>query len=179
MTPAEKRDASCKKCGLMFHKSNTCVNTERFCFYCHKKGREKKDCRKLKDQKSINATILNPFGFVYDTKIYQTSKTPQTYLEAMTCSESSKWITAIQSELEAINQHEVWKIVERKQGMKSIPLKWVFTVKDNGVCKTRLVVVGCKDTEKYTPEETASPTPALSVVKLLFALSVSRNWHVE
>ncbi|XP_044759293.1 uncharacterized protein LOC123317015 [Coccinella septempunctata] len=54
MTPAEKRDASCRKCGLMFHKSNTCVNTERFCFYCHKKGHEKKDCRKLKDQKSKN-----------------------------------------------------------------------------------------------------------------------------
>lgn len=71
---------------------------------------------------------MQQFCFVYDTKIYETSKTPQSYLEAITCSESSKWITAIQSELEAINEHKVWEVVEGKQGLKSIPLKWVFTM---------------------------------------------------
>ncbi|XP_045475413.1 uncharacterized protein LOC123681205 [Harmonia axyridis] len=54
MTPAEKREASCKKCGLLFHRSAACTNTERFCYYCHKKGHEKKDCRKLKEYKSKN-----------------------------------------------------------------------------------------------------------------------------
>ncbi|XP_045469080.1 uncharacterized protein LOC123676868 [Harmonia axyridis] len=62
MTPPEKREASCKKCGLLFHRSAACTNTERFCYYCHKKGHEKKHCRKLKEYKSSKSLFdLNNF----------------------------------------------------------------------------------------------------------------------
>ncbi|XP_044766622.1 uncharacterized protein LOC123322701 isoform X2 [Coccinella septempunctata] len=52
MTPEEKRSSRCTKCGLLFHKAAECKNDGRFCFFCHRKGHDKKDCKKLQTLKS-------------------------------------------------------------------------------------------------------------------------------
>lgn len=62
MTVDEKKAARCNKCGLLFHKAANCKNETRFCYFCHKKGHEKKDCRKLKTK--LSKFPLNVSKFV-------------------------------------------------------------------------------------------------------------------
>lgn len=61
-------------------------------------------------------------------------------------------------ELQALYDHDVWDIVPFPRHKCVIPVKWVFTIKDNGTPKARLVVVGIHNTEPYSKNETSSPT---------------------
>lgn len=53
--------------------------------------------------------------------------------------------------------------------MKILLVKWLFGIKKDGTRKACLVVVGCKDPEKYTPADLASPTPSFDMIRLLLA----------
>lgn len=89
-----------------------------------------------------------------------------------------KWNTPIESELSAMEKHEVWEIVPCVKGMNVIPLKWVFTVKDDGTHKARLVAVGCRDKEEYNPADTTTPTPSISLIRWLFAIVLEFGWKM-
>jgi histone deacetylase 1/2 len=74
--------------------------------------------------------------------------------------------------------HGVWTVTDRTPKMKPIPLKWIHTVKHDGTRKSRLVVVGCKDTENYTKEEKASPTPQPIIFRWILTLAVINSWEL-
>jgi hypothetical protein len=44
MTPQEKKEARCSKCGEYFHVAKDCVNAGRMCFKCNEYGHEAKNC---------------------------------------------------------------------------------------------------------------------------------------
>lgn len=128
---------------------------------------------------NIYKCALNPYTYVCDNNIYAADNIPQSYSEAITCKDKSKWQVAIQSELQSLAQHQVWKLVPYTEDIKPIPLKWIFNVKSDGTYKARLVVVGCRDPEKYAPEDLASPTPSPLVTKWFLAISARFKWHLE
>ena len=130
-------------------------------------------------QITLNACILNPYGYCNPHEIYPTDNIPQSYQEALKSPDRVKWLAAIQEEFAAMDKYAVWTVVERTPGIRAIPLKWLFTIKPNCTYKARIVAVGCRDTEEYSSDDTASPTPSPSVVKLFLALSVHFQWHVE
>jgi hypothetical protein len=103
---------------------------------------------------------------------------PVTYGEAMSKEFAALWSPAIKAELDAMENKNVWTIVPRVKGMKIVPLKWIFTVKDDGTRKARLVAVGCKDKEVYTSEETASPTPGATSIRWFLANAQKHNWDI-
>jgi len=57
----------------------------------------------------------------------------------------------------------------RTKSIPTIPAKWVFGIKGNGQKKARLVVVGCRDTEIYSPNDKTSPTPSMDTTRWLLA----------
>lgn len=91
----------------------------------------------------------------------------------------AKWGPPIKAELDAITQHHVWDLVPRQKGMNVIPLKWIFTIKENGSSKARLVAVWSKDKEVYTSMDTASPTPSPTTIRWIFALAVKFLWPIK
>lgn len=116
----------------------------------------------------------------FDKHIYTCDKVPLTYGEATTGSEKDKWNAAIKSELESISKNKVWEIVPKKPKQKGIvPLKWIFSIKSDNTYKARLVAVGCKDSEVYTPAEKASPTPSGITVRWLLAFVACKNWKIQ
>jgi hypothetical protein len=78
----------------------------------------------------------------------------------------------IKSELDALTKHHVWDIIPCEKNMQVVPVKWVFTVKDDGTHKARLVVRSCSDKEVYSALDSASPTPSIATVQWVIAVAV-------
>lgn len=118
--------------------------------------------------------------FKLDSDILSLTNVPITYKEAISGPDRLKWIPAIKKELECMNKHKVWTVVPREKEMSIVPVKWIFTIKKDNTYKARLVAVGCRDTEKYTSAEKATPTPSSDTVRWLIAhVSYSKTKLVQ
>jgi len=82
-----------------------------------------------------------------------------TFKEAISGPERELWRPAIKRELDSMNQHNIWTIVSKTKDRPIVPVKWIFHIKHDGTRKARLVAVGCRDPEKYSPTEKFSLTP--------------------
>ena len=58
-----------------------------------------------------------------------------TYKEAMSSSESSKWLIAMMQEMKSLVENEAWNITEAAKKKKIVGCKWIFKKEDhsNGV----------------------------------------------
>ena len=65
---------------------------------------------------------------------------PLTLKEARPYEHSNKWKFAIQKEIRALHENNIWELVELPEGKKPIPNKWIYKVKTlEGKPKYRLV----------------------------------------
>lgn len=55
-------------------------------------------------------------------------------------SDSSKWICAIEEEMQSLLKNQTWDLVPLPKGNCAIGCKWIYKVKDDGRYKARLVV---------------------------------------
>ena len=74
---------------------------------------------------------------------------PTTYQEAITCTDSDKWLGAMKAEMDSMYENQLWNLVDPLEGVKPIGCKWVFKRKtdmDGNVItyKGRLVAKGFK-----------------------------------
>ena len=73
---------------------------------------------------------------------------PSTYEEAVSCSDSGKWMIAMPEEMESLHKNRTWDMVRLPKGKKAIQWKWVFKKKEgtpgfeNERYKVRLVAKG-------------------------------------
>ena len=121
----------------------------------------------------------NHFGD-FDKNIFTAHQNQHlTYTQALSGPDAEKWQLAIQKELNAMERYEVWNIVPKPKDRQVIPLKWVFSIKSNGTYKARLVAVGCRDKNKASELETASPTPLATTIRWLFILASNYGWDMR
>ena len=52
-----------------------------------------------------------------------------TYLQAISCNNSTKWIDALNDEIKSIDYNKVWELVKLPEGHKRVGCKWVFKIK--------------------------------------------------
>ncbi|RDY02432.1 hypothetical protein CR513_14105, partial [Mucuna pruriens] len=57
---------------------------------------------------------------------------PSTFQEAVSGSDASLWMTAMQEEIEALHRNKTWNLVELPKGRKAIGNKWVYKIKRDG-----------------------------------------------
>lgn len=115
----------------------------------------------------------------YDPNVFTAHQNQSlTYHEAITGLDSVKWLETINKELEAMKRYDVWEIVPKRKDVQTIPIKWIFSLKSNGMYKARLVVVGCRDKNKAARVETTSPTPTSGSIKWLFILASKFGWNM-
>ena len=72
---------------------------------------------------------------------------PSTYAEAMMDLDFEKWQSAMKSEIDSMNENQVWNLVDFLDGHRTIECKWIYKKKidmDGNVhiYKARLVAKG-------------------------------------
>ena len=53
-------------------------------------------------------------------------KERQTYHEAITSGKSTRWIAAMNEEIESLQKKHTWQLVEKPKNQKIVDCKWVF-----------------------------------------------------
>ena len=100
---------------------------------------------------------------------------PVTYKQAMLSDEAEKWKIAMDSEMSAHYSNNTWDLVLLPKDRKAIGNRWVFTKKDDGRYKARLVAQGFSQVPGEDYLDTFSPVIRYESVKLLLAFSAVDN----
>lgn len=96
---------------------------------------------------------------------------PSSYSEAVKSGEG--WNKAIETELEALEKFETWEPAKLPEGVKPIDTKWVFTTKQNGLKKARLVARGFQEECTY---DVYSPVAKMSTVRMMLSFALNKNY---
>ena len=106
---------------------------------------------------------------------------PSTFHQA---SQDSRWLTAMQTKIEALNANHTWEFVKLPSNGVAIGSKWVYKIKrhaDGSIerFKARLVAQGYTQTEGLDYFETCSPVAKLSTIRVLLSLVSIHGWHLH
>lgn len=103
-----------------------------------------------------------------------------TYEDAITGPDKEKWIAAIQSEKNSLEDNKVWEMVDKsKTGKRKIlSNKWILKIKGDGKYKARLVVRGYEQRHGIDYEETFSPVINISSIRIILAIAANKEYHI-
>lgn len=102
---------------------------------------------------------------------------PQSYAEAMGSNKAEQWRVACDAEMNMMKTMNVWRVVDKPDGMVPIDLKWVFTYKKvdeqgNPVkFKACLVAKGFRQREGINYQETFAPTATFAGLRILLTIA--------
>ncbi|XP_075080277.1 uncharacterized protein LOC142165802 [Nicotiana tabacum] len=110
--------------------------------------------------------------------IFSVLRESYTFKEAF---KDERWITAMQHEVQALEDNRTWEVVDLPLGKTSIGSKWVYKIKfkvDGEIerFKTRLVAKGYNQQEGLDYDETFSPVAKMVTVRSVIALAASKDW---
>jgi hypothetical protein len=66
---------------------------------------------------------------VYNTEEFQMEGDPTSFEEAMRSEHSSKWLKAMEDEIESMSTNKVWDLEPIPKGAKAVGCKWVYKTK--------------------------------------------------
>eukprot|EP00924_Labyrinthula_sp_SR-Ha-C_P011818 augustus_masked-scaffold_88-processed-gene-0.52-mRNA-1 protein AED:1.00 eAED:1.00 QI:0/0/0/0/1/1/2/0/550 len=106
---------------------------------------------------------------------------PKNFAQITGRKDATEWLKAYNQEvesLECIGEFDVVQLRDVPVGVKPLPLKELFTIKDRGRKKVRLAVKG--DLEKPTDDEdNYAPTGRFEIVRLLISVAASKGWKIR
>lgn len=111
-------------------------------------------------------------------------KDPTTYKAAMKCDDKEKWKTAMENELQSLQENNVWDLVKLPKDREVVGSKWVFRVKTNpdgsvDRYKARLVAQGYSQRPGLDYDETFSPVVRSESVRMMIALAAKMNLQLH
>ena len=100
---------------------------------------------------------------------------PTSVKQAKQCTNSEKWIVAMQEEMKSMKDNGVWDLIELPKGVKPIGCKWIFKTKLDSKgnverYKARLVAKGFTQKEGIDYKETFSPVSTKDSFRIIMAL---------
>ena len=106
---------------------------------------------------------------------------PENFENAINSEQKDKWLEAMKTEKESLNETETWDLVTKEKGRNIIPGRWVYKIKhdSNGNIdkfKARYVAKGFKQIEGIEYCDTFAPTSKPETFKFLLALSAIENF---
>jgi hypothetical protein len=110
---------------------------------------------------------------------------PSSYLEAISCDNSSKWLIAMNDEFESLQRNSTWDLVELPEGKRPLKCKWIYKKKDGifGVeptrWKARLVVKGFEQREGIDFNEVFSHVVRHSSIWVMLAIVALFDLELE
>lgn len=117
-------------------------------------------------------------------KVVNGVKIPRSYKEAMSSPEAEQWAAACQEEMDSLDQHGTYELVECPPEASPIPSKWVFDVKtdETGVItrfKARLVAEGNWQIPGVDYSETFAPVASATTRRVFFAVAAEEDWEID
>ena len=108
---------------------------------------------------------------------------PISYQEAVSSSDSEKWLDATKSEMQSMYDNQVWTLIDPPDGLKTIGCKWVFKKKTDmegnvHTFKARLVAKGFKQTHGIDYDETFSLVAMLKSIRILLAIVAYYDYEI-
>ncbi|KAK8597307.1 hypothetical protein V6N12_065778 [Hibiscus sabdariffa] len=108
---------------------------------------------------------------------------PKTYQEAVSSTDSEKWLEAMRSEMDSMSSNQVWTLVEPPEGIKPIGCKWVFKKKtdmDGNVqtYKGRLVAKDFRQIHGIDYDETFSPVAMFKSIRILLTIATFHDYEI-
>ena len=109
---------------------------------------------------------------------------PQSLRDALSGPQKEDWMLALHDEISSLQKHNVFDVVDRQPGIKSLPCKWVFKIKydQHGNVqrfKARLVAKGFKQVTGIDFNETFAPVARQSTLRLLLTIAAVKNWEIQ
>lgn len=104
---------------------------------------------------------------------------PQTIQQAFKRKDKQFWIEACEKEYNALVTTNTFEPVELPPDRKAIPTRWVFTIKDSGLYKARIVVQGFRQKEGIDYDATFAPVVRYESVRFFLALSARYNMVIH
>ena len=93
--------------------------------------------------------------------------------------EREEWKKACHEELESLRAQHVFELTDLPKGRKVIKNRWVFDIKQDGRKKAILVAKGFSQVKGIYFNEIFSPVVHFKTVRLMLALSLLEDWHIE
>jgi Reverse transcriptase (RNA-dependent DNA polymerase) len=95
-----------------------------------------------------------------------------------------KWVKAMETEMDALEKNQTWKLVNLPEGKRTVGCKWVYSIKYNVEgkikrYKARLVAKGYTQTYGIDFQETFSPVAKLNTVRVLLSLAANCDWPLH
>ena len=109
---------------------------------------------------------------------------PENFENAINSEQKDKWLEAMKTEIESLNETQTWDLVPKEKGQNIIPGRWVYKTKhdSNGNIdkfKARYVAKGFKQIEGIEYSDTFAPTSKPETFKILLALSAIENFFLK
>ena len=99
---------------------------------------------------------------------------PITFREAINSSDSFKWKQAMQHEFDQLLKNQTWKLVDPPSNSRIISVKWVYTIKEDGRYRARLVARGFEQDDKSS-YDCYAPVVCMESIRLFFSIIASFN----
>lgn len=108
------------------------------------------------------------------------SEDPTSLKEVLASTDKTKWVNAMEKEMESLHSNDVWDLVELPKDKKAVGSKWVFKTKKNanGTVerhKARLVAQGYSQQYGQDYDETFSPVVRFESLRTVIALAVQND----
>ncbi|CAH9089473.1 unnamed protein product [Cuscuta europaea] len=131
-------------------------------------------------QNYISYNNLHSSHHCFIASLSKTSE-PKTYKQAINFPE---WKNAMNDEIKALEHNNTWTLVDLPSNQHTIGCKWIFKTKlkaDGSLdkYKARLVAKGYTQEEGLDYFDTFSPVVKLTTVRILLAITSSKNWHLH
>jgi hypothetical protein len=109
---------------------------------------------------------------------------PTTYAEAMAAPDSALWKQAMDEEMTSLKANNTWELEELPEGVKPIPVKWVFRIKRDGLgnierYKARLVAKGCAQVEGVDFNEVYAPVSKHTTLRALLSVVAKHDLELH
>ena len=107
------------------------------------------------------------------------SNVPLTFSEAVTSPNSKEWSSAMDEEMESLNDNNTFTLTTLPEGKKAVGGRWVYALKTNAdgstKFKARYVAKGYSQKQGVDYDETFSPTANLTSVRVLMQKAAQEN----
>ena len=108
---------------------------------------------------------------------------PQSYSEAISSSDASKWDLAMKNEMQALEENDTFEVVPLPEGKQVIGSKWVYAIKTDKHgeehFKARFVAKGYSQTEGIDYQETFSPTARMNSIRMISQIAIENDLEIH
>ena len=109
---------------------------------------------------------------------------PNTYEKAVAADDATLWLDAMETEIKAMEDLDVWEAVPRPADTNIVSCKWIYKIKHNAHgeisrYRARLVARGFTQIHGTDYLDTYAPVTRLETIRLLFALAVEKDWEIR